>query len=142
MTLGRGRCQLCHKKIPSTRGFVAKYCSQKCARKSQDIKWKSEILPMSTSTKGAMGELIVSADLISKNCHVFRSQSPNAPFDIIAINKKGKILKIEVTVGRIYGEEKISYTKHDPKIYDVIAVVIQPKLGIKYFAPDGDEFIW
>jgi hypothetical protein len=44
---------------------------------------------------GAIGELIVAADLLKKGYHVFRSCSPSCPCDL-AILKDEKLFRVEV----------------------------------------------
>ncbi len=39
----------------------------------------------STGDRGAVGELIVAANLLSMGASVFRSVSPNAPFDLVVL---------------------------------------------------------
>jgi hypothetical protein len=55
------------------------------------------ILP--TGTVGAIKELRVSVDLMSKGFHVFRALSPSCPCDLFAI-KDGKQFDIEVRSAR------------------------------------------
>jgi hypothetical protein len=50
---------------------------------------------MSSGTKGAISELVACAYLMRKAYHVFRCESPNAPFDLFAY-KDGTALRVEV----------------------------------------------
>lgn len=90
-------CVKCRKKFqPKVRSTTTKYCSKECS-KPPDI---FPLAKLSTSTKGSVSELIVCAKLMELGFHVFRCQSPNGPFDVVAI--KGDIIrKIEVRTGRL-----------------------------------------
>ena len=60
-----------------------------------DHKGKQRIKGLSASTVGAISELAVCSDLLSKGYDVFRSVSPAAPCDLIA-HKEGKLIRVEV----------------------------------------------
>lgn len=49
----------------------------------------------SRSTKGSIGELIACAELMRRGFHVFRCESPNAPFDLVAY-RDGQCQRVEV----------------------------------------------
>ena len=49
-----------------------------------------------TATLGTKNELIAAAWLISQGYEVFRNLSPVGPVDLIAMQKDGKIIKIDV----------------------------------------------
>jgi hypothetical protein len=58
-------------------------------------KGKQRIKGLSASTIGAISELAVCADLLSKGYDVFRSVSPGAQCDLIA-QKDGNLIRVEV----------------------------------------------
>lgn len=95
---------------------------------------KKEITKVSTGTTGTVGELIVAADLLKRGFSVYKSLSPNAPCDLIAI-KKGKIIKVEVTNGYKRKDGRIMHGKKDHHYsFDILAIVID-KNDISY-SPD------
>lgn len=47
-------------------------------------------------TRGAVAELMVCADLLSKGVEVFRAVSPQATCDLAVIDKSGRFLRVEV----------------------------------------------
>ena len=49
---------------------------------------------------GAKNELVVAIDLIEKGFNVFRSLTPNAPFDLVAYRNK-QLYRIEVKTARL-----------------------------------------
>ena len=49
---------------------------------------------------GAKNELVVAADLIEKGFNVFRSLTPNAPFDLVAYRNK-RLYRIEVKTAKL-----------------------------------------
>lgn len=72
---------------------------------------------------GAMGELIVAADLLKLGFEVFRSVSPTTSCDLLVM-RENKMYRVEVTVGHRHGDG-IRYDPHDKKNFDIIAVVFQ-----------------
>jgi hypothetical protein len=111
-------------------------CSLSC-RNSALIKYREETSGYRTglpaSTTGALSELLVCSDLLSKGYYVFRSLSPNSPYDIVA-DKNGQIYKIEITTGRRLPSGVLVYSKHDnlKNKFDVIAISIINKREIIY----------
>lgn len=77
-------CQKCGNKF--TGHPHTKYCSEKCRLKIIEIEPPSNSpAVLCSGTKGAIGELAVSLDLMNKGYHVYRALSPNAPYDIVAV---------------------------------------------------------
>ena len=92
-------CATCHK------SFVKKYrhhifCSQVCRNKHYLGNRDHPALEVlgSTATMGAIQELRVAVDLMSRGWAVFRALSPSSPFDL-AIYKDKKMLRLEVRTG-------------------------------------------
>jgi hypothetical protein len=77
---------------------------------------------MSPSTKGASSELIVSVDLLSKSYEVFRSVSPAASCDLIAL-KNGQTFRVEVKTGTAQGTRHRVYPKPPTDNFDILAIV-------------------
>lgn len=100
----------------------AKFCSSKC----RAGKMAGEFKGISMGTVGALNELRVCVDLLSKGYDVFRSVSPNCPCDLVAA-KNGRLLRVEVRTVR-GTDEKIYLTKPDPSRYDILAMVLPSKI--------------
>jgi hypothetical protein len=66
-------------------------------RKNQNCITKKTIdgIEMPCASVGGFSEMIVCADLLKRGFYVFRSITPNAPYDVIAI-KNNDIKKIEI----------------------------------------------
>jgi hypothetical protein len=75
---------------------------------------------LNTGNIGAMGELLVTYDLMSKGWEVFRSVSPSSTCDLIAL-KDRRLLRVEVTKG-VRKPCGLRWVKHDPTRYDLLAV--------------------
>ena len=81
--------------------------------------------------KGAIAELRVGVDLLSKGYHVFRSESPGCPCDIVAI-KDGECIKIEVRT--VFAKNKRGdipqsyYSEHLPGFVDWWAFVFPEEI--------------
>lgn len=119
---------------------TTKYCSKNCKQSVQDKKWgRKAFIKISTATVGAISEMAVSVDLMSKGYSVFRALSGQCECDLIAIYKK-KIYRIEVRTGYMGYTEKICYPKHerDTGRSDLYAIYIRSTQKIFYFSPVGE----
>jgi len=105
--LGNERnCVYCGKALPLNRW---RYCNDTCKSSYLSVRYREQnpFSGQSTSTTGAISELRVAVDLMSKGYNVFRALSPSCPCDL-AILKDGQLLKIEVRTtyrtasGKIY----------------------------------------
>jgi PD-(D/E)XK nuclease superfamily protein len=97
---------------------------------------------VSTAHRGTQGELLVCCDLLGKGYDVYRSVSPSAKCDLVAI-KPGVILRIEVRTGTIYpANGRISYgtERLTPEFTDLVAVVLRGK-DILYLNCDQVEVV-
>ena len=92
-----------------------------------------------TGSIGAVSELLVSSILLAKGYFVFRSVSPNSPFDLIAV-KDDKFLIIEVRAGTISTTGNITYQKKD-NVPDstIYAIHIRTENSIIFFDGDGER---
>ena len=122
-------CKRCRKPFSSNRGYQ-KFCSKRC----NNLLWQEESYKkseyrkqnISTGTVGAIGELRVSADLLTKGFEVFRSVSPSASCDL-AILKNGKLLRVEVRTG--YARKDGAYWASRQRFRaDVFAIVLPDKI--------------
>jgi hypothetical protein len=91
---------------------------------------------LSPGTKGALNELIVTTDLLSKGYEVFRSVSPSTSCDLVA-QKFGILTRIEVRSGYMTDSGKLTfkYDLVDYKHSDTIAVVLNTG-DIHYLSPE------
>lgn len=103
------------------------YCSVECSKQSNtrnfhDINPPREV---STSTTGAVGELLVAADLMKSGYSVFRALSPSCSCDL-AVLHNGKLCRVEVRSGnRSVSGDTTYYNKGDTSRYDVMAVIFR-----------------
>lgn len=78
---------------------------------------------LTSSQAGAFGELVVSADLLRRGCHVFRAVGPQSPCDLVLLVGSTAV-RVEVTKGKrlvrsgLLGEG----TRHAAHKYDVLAL--------------------
>lgn len=109
-----------------------KYCSFECRREGQRRNYQllNPFLGINRSTTGAISELRVAVDLMSKGYHVFRAMSPACPCDLI-IFKESSPSRVQVRTsymtpsGKVYAHrDKRDHTK---KI-DVYAFVLSDRI--------------
>lgn len=132
------KCDFCQEVLSDERyRRNAKYCSLECrnsayARKFMASEKKSDV---NTGTRGAIGELAASADLLERGYYVYRAVSPSCPCDLTVV-KNGVTLRVEVTTGSYYGAtKKINFppkTKTQQH-FDVLAIVLPDKI---HYIPD------
>lgn len=138
-------CKQCRKQFKAYPGTETIFCGKRCTsayewkkkqkRSEEAVKEKSLSVEVGTATKGAIGELLVCADLLTKGYHVFRSVSPTCPNDLVAI-KGDLVWRLEVKTIRGFSREQSIKRYHKSNVFDVIALVFD-KGGISYFQADG-----
>ena len=79
-------------------------------------------LAIPKATVGAASELRACAELMRLGFHVFRSESPHAPFDLVAY-RDGEIMRVEVKTLRQQGTFAPSFTFPRNNEYDVLCLV-------------------
>jgi len=132
--LGIIQCSNCSKAFNASRRN-SKFCSLRCQRVVH-IK-KLQVSPrrypgIASSTIGAIGEMLVAADLLSKGFEVFRAVSSACSSDLM-ISKNGKVISVEVRTGRTY-IHGILPSRSDHRA-DILAInlgdriVYRPELG-------------
>ena len=113
-----------------------KYCSKQCKTQHWKKVFKENnprILNVCTGTIGAIGELRVCVDLLSKGYHVYRAISPACPADL-AITHNNKLYRVEVTTGYISIKGKLYHLKNEQdKLGFDIPAVIKKTGEISYF---------
>jgi len=100
------KCIVCGIETNGARG--QKFCSDKCRAEymGKRSSWKG----LATGTVGAIQELRVSVDLLSKGYEVFRALSPSCSCDLLALKDK-KLVKIEVRTAYENKIGKLTYPK-------------------------------
>jgi len=120
-------CKYCLKEFTTTNNKKL-YCNDKCRVDCINSKYEKvgRNDGLNTGTIGAINELIVCVDLMSKGCEVFRAVSPASPCDL-AVLKNKKLFRVEVTSGYIKDGKIISNKKLDDR-HDVLATVVNGKI--------------
>jgi hypothetical protein len=91
-------------------------------------------LGLASATVGALGELLVAADLLIRGYEVFRAISPSCSCDL-AILKDGKLLRVEVRTGyrTTVDPDAIAIgKKQGTHRADILAVVVHSPTRIRY----------
>ena len=132
------KCVGCKSLIPIYRNKKADYCSDKCRRRLAAEQYKSRNydqheLKVCTGTVGAINELRVCVDILSKGFEVFRAVSPSCSCDL-AIIKNKKLTRVEVTTGHFCANGKLFSVKKDKTKFDLLAIVTKTKI---IYSPEG-----
>lgn len=94
---------------------------------------------ISTGTVGALTELYISADLLSKGYEVFRALSPHCGADLV-IYKNGKIQRVECRTAYRHKITKVLlFSKRTKHKVDLFATFIPNEKSCKYFSAEGGE---
>ena len=122
-------CKACGNLIPPerVRGYSqTKFCTVTC-RNAHARRLYREANPsvglIPKGTVGAIAELRVSMDLLSRGYQVFRALSPHASCDL-AVLQGDHLLRIEVTTAYRSSAGTITSPQHNPQSYDVLARVL------------------
>lgn len=131
-------CVFCGGSIPKERQERhSKFCGNLCRDreyKKRYYHYKSSHMP--TGTVGAISELKVVVDLLSKGYEVFRSLSPNCSCDL-AILQNHKLFRVEVKTSYITDSGSFPHSKGKSKNYDILAIVADTKI---VYQPSLSEF--
>lgn len=106
------KCIQCGKEwTPTLQKRAGKMCSTPCrnAWNKNAVKPLNHLPMRCTADKGALSELVASADLLRKGYQVFRSVSASATCDMLAMDSNG-ILRIEVKSAVITPAGTFTYT--------------------------------
>ena len=140
------RCLHCNGLIPpptyKMKGDQRKYCSNECRDQQYQAKYRENnpLMGTSSGTTGAISELRVAIDLLSKGYDIFRAVSPNCSCDL-AVLKNSKLLRIEVKTahksisGGLYNQP-IAMGKNKDK-RDIMAWVLPDEI---VYEPSLDTF--
>lgn len=116
-------CQLVVE-FPGGNGKYCQACKDRHASPSPTSPFPSKHAQISSSTKGAALEMIVCADLLLRGFGVFRSVSPTCSCDLV-VHAEKKLYRVEITAGVASPGGQISWARHDPENYDVLALVLR-----------------
>jgi len=123
------KCKTCGKYFEKYDHNRRSFCSPKC-RKNYEKSLRPKRKTCQATT-GAISEYLVVSDLLKNGFNVYRSVSPSAPVDMIAI-KSNKIFRVEVkTAVRWPSTGKLNFgsPKHE---YDILAKVVLEENLIVY----------
>jgi hypothetical protein len=135
ITGGARLCLGCDKPLHASASKKRKYCTSVCKRKSFKYHHEIPTLAISTGSMGALNELKVCVDLISRGVHVFRAVSQACPCDLIAMFD-GNLYRVEVKTVYCNIDGKPSYRldAYPKDQFDVFAAVTLS--GIITYEPD------
>ncbi len=80
--------------------------------------------PVSASVAGKIGEMLVAADLMARGYVVFFPLYTRALCDLVALDSRGKALRVEVRCGHKKQSGAVSFTRKSVKDSDIYAVVM------------------
>src|SRR5262245_9389802 len=124
-------CAFCGKPIPLPRlRSHADTCSPSCRRKLDNSRRadtsKTYPLANSTGVSGAISELRVSVDLLSRGYEVFRALSPACSCDLVVLANR-QLYCIEVRTGGISANGGLHYGQNKIRA-DIMAVVTREEI--------------
>ena len=131
MTCGRCGSEL-PVRGPGVPGRTRRYCNVRCkasAKRRRQRHFRVEApLGVAASTAGAIGEMMVAADLLRRGLSVYRAVNPDSACDLIVMVGP-EAVRVEVTKGyrQTPGSKLRERTGHAADRYDVLAV----------WSPDG-----
>ncbi len=102
-----------------------RYCTRQC-RKSAVLDRKraqNSCAGLPSVTSGAIKELLVAADLMTRGLHVYRALSSSCPVDLQVLMGDGTSVGVEVKTGTVLLSGDVSSPKHHTDFHHVLAVV-------------------
>lgn len=141
MTGETGECRTCGLILSARKNRRrARYCSQECRTKHLALRYRANNPEptISSGTRGAISELVVCADLMSRGFEVFRALSPHTSCDL-AVLLGGRLVRVEVRTGTRGLDGTLHYpTKGSDKgRQDLWAIVDKRTHQIEYSPPIG-----
>lgn len=126
-------CSQCGKVFQPVRDNQ-RFCSTECRNAIYELGRIESVSQLSCGTSGAVKELVVSVDLMSKRFHVFRALSPSCPCDLIALSDN-HLLRVEVKSVCCKRDGSPVVPQLDYCKFDLLALV-DPRLRVYYrYAP-------
>lgn len=133
-------CVICNNKYYNS-WEKSKFCSHKCRKLNNNKKsGRTGLKNISSSTSGAISEMICAADLMHKGYPTFRALSPSCLCDLITIIDD-QPTRVEVRTGYITDTGKIYFNKKkdDNGRQDVFAVFLRVNNSVHYFNAESEE---
>lgn len=125
-------CKFCGGPLPEFRNAGMRFCSERCARESRKLRYAEynppREVPLSSSTSGAVSELLVATDLLQRGFAVFRALSPSCPCDL-AVLRGPRLARVEVRTGQVTLSGRTIWTRTDRDQCDFYAVVVRSVHG-------------
>jgi hypothetical protein len=121
------RCWRCQGQIPEARQRRhARYCSKKCQLEAHLPRSIYKQHGLSANKVTTMMKLRVSADLIARGCHVFRSINTSSGADLgILVPHNNQFLRVAIRTGiENPSTKKIYVSRPSEGSYDICAVVL------------------
>lgn len=118
---------------------ISRFCSEPCRNtfyKSEYRKFNDPSL--SHSTRGAVSELSVAADLFRHGWEVFRALAPDASCDLVAM-QHGATLRVQVKTATLKDSStfySVDLTKEEGR-YDIVALVSHCGTVVEYLDASG-----
>ena len=111
-------CKECGKEFIGSKTSL--YCSKDCCRKQYITNRQYPLT--SSGTTGAIQELRVAVDLMSKGYEVYRAVSPSSSCDLIAL-LEGEIYTIEVRTAYITKQGRLVYPARNIRAKNLVLVL-------------------
>jgi len=126
-------CAECRVLFKVNKGKVQEFCSNSCRSAAYQVNYPAELLALSTGSRGAIGELMVCADLLLRGFDVFRAVSQSSKCDLAIVLPPRIVFRVEVTTGhRING--KLAHSTKSASQFDILAVCLTVAREIVYFS--------
>ena len=90
------------------------------------------------SVKGIVGELEIISELTKRGYYVAKSVDPQCPFDIVVVDRNGKISLLDIKTNTYRRKGKTNWTKRSRKIYRT-PTNKQKELNIKLMMVDYES---
>lgn len=137
-------CTHCGKPIPEKRAAWphTMTCSTQCshARMRRAYRERNPVPTIPKGTVGAIAELAVSVDLLSRGYEVFRALSPHCSCDL-AINLGGRLIRVEVRTGRLNSTGGLTYGKFERDMGRQDIYAVRTKEGEITYFPDPETLL-
>jgi hypothetical protein len=131
------QCRHCKKWFGTTRK-QQNYCSTACRKTSYASSNPFHASDLSSSTRGAIAELVVAIDLMANGYEVFRALSPSSGCDLLAI-RGDALRKLEVRTGSRTTRGVLSFSRVVHRHATEFAVYEPATKQITYLPTGGTE---
>lgn len=131
-------CEICNVSF-THQDPQTKVCGKECRKKRMILAYGRERANkiMSPSTVGAVSEMLIAVDLLSRGYAIFRSLSPSCFCDLIAV-KEGRILRVECrTAYKNQLNGTLSFPKKKNGEIDIFGLYVPLSKEIVYLQEDA-----